>query len=74
MNEMQLMVHEWHRKFGVGIGDRPEIRRPDLRAALIEEEARETCEAIRRGDLVEAIDGMCDVPLCCVRDRYRIRG
>jgi predicted HAD superfamily Cof-like phosphohydrolase len=43
----------------------PAIRRPELRAALIEEEARETVEAIRRGDLVEAIDGMCDL-LCVV--------
>lgn len=55
------MVHSWHEKFGVPIGNSPAIRRPELRAALIEEEARETCEAIRRGDLVEAIDGMCDV-------------
>lgn len=61
MNEMQAKVREWHEKFGVNIGNYPEIRRPELRAALIEEEARETCEAIRRGDLVEAIDGMCDV-------------
>jgi predicted HAD superfamily Cof-like phosphohydrolase len=41
------------------------IRRPELRADLIEEEARETVEAIREGDLVGAIDGMCDL-LCVV--------
>lgn len=61
MNYMQTLVREWHEKFGVNIGETPAIRRPGLRAALIEEEARETCEAIRRGDLIEAIDGMCDV-------------
>jgi predicted HAD superfamily Cof-like phosphohydrolase len=43
----------------------PAIRRPALRAELIREEARETVEAIERGDLVEAIDGMCDL-LCVV--------
>jgi len=61
MNPMQERVEAWHRRFGAVVGDQPAIRRPELRAALIEEEARETCEAIRRGDLVEAIDGMCDV-------------
>lgn len=59
--DMQASVRAWHRKFGVGIGDSPAIRRPELRAALIEEEARETVEAIRSGDMAEAIDGMCDV-------------
>lgn len=39
----------------------PAIRDPDLRASLIEEEARETVEAIRAGDLVEAVDGLCDL-------------
>lgn len=61
MEESQAMVRAWHEKFGVVIGEYPRIRRPELRAALIEEEARETCDAILRGDLVEAIDGMCDV-------------
>jgi predicted HAD superfamily Cof-like phosphohydrolase len=32
-----------------------------LRAELIREEARETVEAIERLDIVEAIDGMCDL-------------
>ena len=59
--DWQALVRAWHAKFGVLIGDSPAIRRPELRAALIEEEARETCDAILRGDLVEAIDGMCDV-------------
>jgi len=61
MNIMQAMVGDWHKRFGVLVGDTPAICRPTLRAALIEEESRETCDAIRRGDLAEAIDGMCDV-------------
>lgn len=60
-NEMQRLVHAWHQKFGVAVGDFPAIRTPELRIALITEEAQETCDAIRRGDLVEAIDGMCDL-------------
>lgn len=43
----------------------PDIRRPELRASLIEEEAEETVWAIRNGDLIGAIDGMCDL-LCVV--------
>lgn len=61
MSNWQADVRAWHEKFGVVIGSDPAIRRPELRAALIEEEARETCDAILRGDLVEAIDGLCDV-------------
>lgn len=63
---VQRDVADFHRVV-VGIPDpaTPAVRRPELRAALIEEEARETVEAIRAGDLVEAIDGMCDL-LCVV--------
>jgi predicted HAD superfamily Cof-like phosphohydrolase len=61
MDEMQKAVLAWHERFGVEVGDSPAIRTPELRVSLISEEARETCEAIMRGDLVEAIDGMCDV-------------
>jgi predicted HAD superfamily Cof-like phosphohydrolase len=58
------------------MGDSPAIRRPELRASLLAEEARETLEAITgqawkvvpeqmggsgKPDLVEAIDGMCDL-------------
>lgn len=58
---VRLDVEDFHRALGIAIGDSPAIRRPELRAALIEEEATETIEAIRRGDLVEAIDGLCDL-------------
>lgn len=63
---VQLDVADFHRVVvGMDTPDTVAIRRPELRASLIEEEARETVEAIRRGDLVEAIDGMCDI-LCVV--------
>lgn len=61
MNELQAMVTEWHRRFGVVVGETPAIRRAALRCSLIREEADETCAAIEAGDLVEAIDGMCDL-------------
>ena len=60
-SSMQEMVADWHRKFGVVIGETPAIRRPGLRCALIVEEAAETVAAIESGNLVEAIDGMCDL-------------
>lgn len=59
--QFEALVREWHRKFNVSIGFAPEIRNAELRASLIEEEARETVDAIRSGNLVEAIDGMCDL-------------
>ncbi len=64
-HSVQQDVAEFHRALDIPVGDSPAIRRPELRAALIEEEAKETCKALLEGDLVEAIDGMCDV-LCVV--------
>jgi len=61
MNEQMRMLRAFHEKFGHVIGDNPGFRGSDLRANLIEEEARETVTAIRNGDMVEAIDGMCDL-------------
>lgn len=61
MNDWQKMVRDFNVKFGATVGDTPAIRDPELRAALIEEEAKETIDAIRAGDLVEAIDGICDL-------------
>jgi predicted HAD superfamily Cof-like phosphohydrolase len=65
-HSVQVDVEDFHRVV-CGIVDEttPAIRRPELRAALIEEEAAETVAAIRAGDLIEAIDGMCDL-LCVV--------
>lgn len=54
-------VRAFHEALEITIGDSPAIRRPELRIDLIWEETKETCDAIERGDLVEAIDGLCDV-------------
>lgn len=61
MNLMQLMVMKFHEAAKQTIGGVPMIRDAALRADLIEEEAKETVDAIRRGDLVGAVDGMCDL-------------
>ena len=59
---VQRDIEDFHREV-VGIPDSvtPAIRRPELRAELIREEAAETIAAILRGDLIEAIDGLCDI-------------
>lgn len=64
-HRVQRDVAEFHRAVDHPVCASPAIRRPELRAGLIEEEARETIEAIRAGDLVESIDGLCDL-LCVV--------
>lgn len=61
MNKMQEQVEAFHRKFDHVIGTSPQISRPNLRVKLIRSEAKETCDAIEAGDLVEAIDGICDL-------------
>ena len=61
MHHAQRDVEDFHRALDLPIGRSPMIRRAELRAVLIEEETRETVDAIRRGDLVGAIDGLCDV-------------
>lgn len=61
VNEWQTMVRDFNVKFGATVGNTPAIRDPELRAALIEEEAQETIDAIKAGDLVGAVDGICDL-------------
>ena len=61
MHHIQRQLMDFHRAMNQPIGTNPEMRTPELRASLIEEEAKETVEAIRSGDFVEAIDGMCDL-------------
>lgn len=61
MNQYQGMVRQFHFATGSTIGHTPEIRDAELRAALIFEEAKETIEALRSGDEVEVIDGLCDL-------------
>lgn len=62
---VQSDVRDFHLALDIVVGGYPALRRPELRATLIEEEARETVEAIRAGDFVKSIDGLCDL-LCVV--------
>jgi predicted HAD superfamily Cof-like phosphohydrolase len=64
-HDVQSDVEAFHVALGIPVGATPAVRRPELRANLIREEARETVEAIEAGDLVAAIDGLCDL-LCVV--------
>lgn len=66
MNPMLADVKQFHRVV-VGIPEptTPAIRRPQLRADLIREEAREAADAIEAGDLVGAIDGLMDTLVVC---------
>lgn len=57
----QDMVREFNVRMGCSRGEWPAVRAPELRAKLIEEEARETADALRAGDLVETVDGLCDL-------------
>lgn len=63
LNPYQRLVEDFHRAMPCPIGDyaNPKIARPELRTALIDEEARETCDAIECRDMVEVADGICDV-------------
>lgn len=65
MNRQSMMVRHFHEKFGLPIGKTPAIRRSELRAKLIREEAKECTDAIDAGDLVETIDGLCDLIYVC---------
>lgn len=57
----QLMVQQFHAYLGFTVGWTPAIRDGELRVRLLEEECAETVEAIEAGDLVKAIDGLCDL-------------
>jgi predicted HAD superfamily Cof-like phosphohydrolase len=61
MHKAQRAVAQFHRVLGVTVGTTPGIRDAGLRAALIREEAAEAVAAIESGNLVEAIDGLCDL-------------
>lgn len=60
-HSVQRDVEEFHRALDVPTHDTPGIRRPELRAELIREEAAETVAAILSGDLIQALDGCCDL-------------
>lgn len=61
MHRAQWDVMDFHRALDIPVGETPLIRRPELRVKLIREESKELCQAIEDGDLIEAIDGMCDL-------------
>lgn len=64
VHAVQSDVSELHAALDIPTATYPElpkIRRAALRAALIEEESQETCEAILAGDLLAAVDGLCDL-------------
>ncbi len=62
-DRMQKAIGEFHATIGQPIGDpaSPQLADYELRIKLIEEEAKETCDAIRDNDLIGAIDGVCDL-------------
>lgn len=64
MLKIQSDVQDFHRALDIPIGERPTNlcpERVELRISLIEEEARETAEALRAGDMLEAVDGLADL-------------
>src|ERR671926_1228160 len=61
MHKPQAQVMDFHRALDIPVHFTPAIRRPELRAELIREEAIETIGAILGDDLVGAIDGLCDL-------------
>jgi predicted HAD superfamily Cof-like phosphohydrolase len=63
MNRFQQDVRDFHEVMNqkIGSADSPQLADHKLRIDLIEEEARELCDAIRDDNLVEAADGACDL-------------
>jgi len=64
MNPQQLMVKEFHRRFGVSIGSSPGLvdeRIRDVRIRLIREELGEFEKAANEGNLVKIADALADL-------------
>lgn len=64
MNKMVSQVLEWHKKFGVDVGDNPapiEYERLLMRDNILTEEVKELYAAGVRKDIVEVADAICDV-------------
>lgn len=66
VDDLQEVLTDFHEKFGRGVGSVPGVRDAYLQVSLVEEESGETVRAIRRGDLVEAVDGLCDTIYTCL--------
>ena len=57
-------VLDWHRYFGLAIGDRPDLAAEttnELRVELIREEFEELVDAVARLDIVEVADALADM-------------
>lgn len=64
MNKMQAQVYEFMKIMGRLNGieyKKPMVRDAELRIALIKEEAKELTDALANGDLIQVIDGICDL-------------
>lgn len=61
MNPMQRQVVAFHQKFGRPVNMSPSFSNTELRAKLIKEEFEETMAAMADKNLVETIDGFCDL-------------
>ena len=57
------IVREWHEAFGVPVVETPTIPedRARMRLDILEEEVAELRAAVDAGDLVEALDALCDI-------------
>ncbi len=63
-NCQQRMVAAFHGAMGVPVAEEPTMlaaERAELRCRLIEEEAREFCEAAQHGDWLEMVDALVDL-------------
>lgn len=63
MNRLQNSVHDFHVLMGCPVGDlsAPALSDQALRMALIDEEVEELRDALKRGDLVAAVDALADI-------------
>ena len=57
------IVREWHEAFDVPVENAPTIpkHRAQMRLDILEEEVAELRAAVETGDLVEALDALCDI-------------
>ena len=63
MNRLQRRVQDFHEAMDLPVGDyrNPKFCRTELRVRLIKEEFKELRRAIKKGDMVKAIDALCDL-------------
>lgn len=61
MNKFVKDVLKFNAKFGIEVGETPQVRNTNLRVNLIEEEAGEAIEAIKWGHVDKAAKELCDL-------------